>query len=222
MLYVLKFRGQYLKGNFQKSKGIKKIICGIFVFIIPVILPPDIFAKTVDVDYQKDGEEFAKGLVKKIKETDLEDVLEKKDRLKSPKGEAVEGDGCNNCVQNIENPESLVKRIEAEMGGRKEEILVFVSFSMPHLSLKELSREAGKHNAKLILRGLYRESFRKTAEKILEIDKKGLSLEIDPKLFKKYQIKQVPTFVLIEGKKEIGRLSGNVTLEYAKTELEKE
>lgn len=215
MLYVLVQR-------YYEGKKIIRLINLLFIFIIPVILPPDIFAKTEGVDYQKDGEEFAKSLVKKIKETDLEDVLEKKDRLKSPKGEAVEGDGCNNCVQNLENPENIAKKIEAEMGGRKEEILVFVSFSMPELSLKELSKEAGKHNAKLILRGLYRESFRKTAEKILEIDKKGLSLEIDPKLFKKYQIKQAPTFVLIEGEKEIGRLSGNVTLEYAKTELEKE
>lgn len=222
MLYVLRFMRQYLKRSIKKLNEIKRTILCMFVFIIPVVFPPDIFAKTEGVDYQNDGEEFAKDLVKKIKGEDLKDVLEKKDGLKSPKGEAVEGEGCNNCVQNIENPESLVKRIEAEMGGRKEEILVFVSFSMPELSLKELSKEAGKHNAKLILRGLYRESFRKTAEKILEIDKKGMGLEIDPKLFKKYQIKQVPTFVLIEGEKEIGRLSGNVTLEYAKTELEKE
>ncbi len=193
-----------------------------FLFVIPLIFPPDISGKTGGVDYKKDGEEFAKGLVKEIKGEDLENVLEKKEKLKNPKGEAVEGEGCNNCVQNIENPENLAKRIEEEIGETKKEILVFVSFSMPELSLKELSREAGKHNAKLILRGLYRESFKKTAEKILEIDKKGLSLEIDPKLFKKYGIKQVPTFVLIEGEKEISRLSGNVRLEYAKTELEKE
>lgn len=222
MLHVLKFIVQYLKGTFQKINEIKRGILGMFIFIIPVILPPDINAKTGGVDYQKDGEEFAKSLVKKIKETDLENVLEKKEKLKTPKGEAVEGDGCNNCVQNIENPENLAKRIEEEIGETKKEILVFVSFSMPELSLKELSREAGKHNAKLILRGLYRESFRKTAKKILEIDKKGMGLEIDPKLFKRYGIKQVPTFVLIEGEKEIGRLSGNVRLEYARTELEKE
>lgn len=55
----------------------------------------------------------------------------------------------------------------------------------------------------------------------MEIDKKGLSLEIDPKLFKKYGIKKVPTFVLVEKDDEIARLSGNVTLEYARTELEK-
>lgn len=193
-----------------------------FLFVIPLIFPPDISGKIGGVDYQKDGEEFAKDLVKEIKGEDLENVLEKKEKLKTPKGEAVEGDGCNNCVQNIENPENLAKRIEEEIGETKKEILVFVSFSMPKLSLKELSREAGKHNAKLILRGLYRESFKKTAEKILEIDKKGMGLEIDPKLFKRYGIKQVPTFVLIEGEKEIGRLSGNVRLEYAKTELEKE
>ena len=125
-------------------------------------------------------------------------------------------------MHNLENPEELSKKLESELGDSKKEILVFVSFSMPELSLRELSKASKKYNAKLILRGIYKESFRKTAEKILEIDKKGLSLEINPKLFKQYEIKQVPTFVLIEGGDEISRLSGNVTLEYAKSELEKE
>lgn len=117
--------------------------------------------------------------------------------------------------------ENIKKKIDAEMGEKKEEILVFVSFSMPDIALKELSREARKYNAKLVIRGIYKDSFKKTAEKILEIEEKGMSLEIDPKLFKRYGIRKVPTFVLVEGGEEVARLSGNVTLEYAKTELEK-
>lgn len=193
----------------------------LFIFIIPVIFPPDILAKTGVGDYQIEGEKFAKGLVKKISKKDLEWVLENKEKLKEPKGEAIEGEKCNNCVQNLENPDNIAKRVAAELGDSGREILVFVSFSMPELSLKELSRNARKYNARMILRGIYKDSFKKTAEKILEIDKKGLSLEIDPKLFKKYGIKKVPTFVLVEGGSEIARLSGNVTLEYARTGLEK-
>ena len=192
------------------------------LFILPIVFLSDVLARSEVIEYQRDGEEFAKGLVKKIKGEDLEDILEKKEKLKIPKGEAKEGEGCNNCVHNLENPEELSKKLESELGDSKKEILVFVSFSMPELSLRELSKASKKYNAKLILRGIYKESFRKTAEKILEIDKKGLSLEINPKLFKQYEIKQVPTFVLIEGGDEISRLSGNVTLEYAKSELEKE
>lgn len=192
------------------------------LFILPIVFLSDVLARSEVIEYQRDGEEFAKGLVKKIKGEDLENILEKKEKLKIPKGEAKEGEGCNNCVHNLENPEELSKKLESELGDSKKEILVFVSFSMPELSLRELSKASKKYNAKLILRGIYKESFRKTAEKILEIDKKGLSLEINPKLFKRYEIKQVPTFVLIEGGDEISRLSGNVTLEYAKSELEKE
>lgn len=192
------------------------------LFILPIVFLSDVLARSEVIEYQRDGEEFAKGLVKKIKGEDLENILEKKEKLKIPKGEAKEGEGCNNCVHNLENPEELSKKLESELGDSKKEVLVFVSFSMPELSLRELSKASKKYNAKLILRGIYKESFRKTAEKILEIDKKGLSLEINPKLFKQYEIKQVPTFVLIEGGDEISRLSGNVTLEYAKSELEKE
>lgn len=192
------------------------------LFILPIVFLSDVLARSEVIEYQRDGEEFAKGLVKKIKGEDLENILEKKEKLKIPKGEAKEGEGCNNCVHNLENPEELSKKLKSELGDSKKEILVFVSFSMPKLSLRELSKASKKYNAKLILRGIYKESFRKTAEKILEIDKKGLSLEINPKLFKQYEIKQVPTFVLIEGGDEISRLSGNVTLEYAKSELEKE
>lgn len=192
------------------------------LFILPIVFLSDVLARSEVIEYQRDGEEFAKGLVKKIKGEDLENILEKKEKLKIPKGEAKEGEGCNNCVHNLENPEELSKKLESELGDSKKEILVFVSFSMPELSLRELSKASKKYNAKLILRGIYKESFRKTAEKILEIDKKGLSLKINPKLFKQYEIKQVPTFVLIEGGDEISRLSGNVTLEYAKSELEKE
>lgn len=148
--------------------------------------------------------------------------MKKKEKLKAPKGEAKEGEGCDNCVQNIKNPEDLIKSIENELGEAEKEILVFVSFSMPAISLKELSREAKKYNARLILRGIYQDSFKRTVEKILETDKNGLSLEINPNLFRQYRIQKVPTFVLIRGKEEISRLSGNVTLEYAKTELEKE
>lgn len=192
------------------------------LFILPIVFLSDVLAKSKVIEYQRDGEEFAKRLVKKIKGEDLENILEKKEKLKIPKGEAKEGEGCNNCVHNLENPEELSKKLESELGDSKKEILVFVSFSMPELSLRELSKASKKYNAKLILRGIYKESFKKTAEKILEIDKEGLSLEINPKLFKQYEIKQVPTFVLIEGGDEISRLSGNVTLEYAKSELEKE
>ena len=118
-------------------------------------------------------------------------------------------------------------------------ILVFVSFSMPKASLRALASEAAKHNAVLVMRGLKGDSFKTTQKAFLELaveDGKGENLdpkdidqgdgqnsmqgfEINPELFKTYQIKKVPTFVLAKNTQEISRLSGNVSLEYAAKKL---
>jgi conjugal transfer pilus assembly protein TrbC len=100
-------------------------------------------------------------------------------------------------------------------------VVVFVSFSMPDASLKELGENADKYGATLVLRGLHEGSFVKTKEKILAINKNGIPLEINPELFRRYNIYRVPTFVLLKDGKEVHRLSGNVTLEYAAAKLRK-
>ncbi|MDR2781498.1 MAG: type-F conjugative transfer system pilin assembly protein TrbC [Holosporaceae bacterium] len=121
-------------------------------------------------------------------------------------------DGCKDCgsgIQNIPNKEATL-----ENG-----IIVFVSFSMPKASLMELGDQSQKYNATLVLRGIHEDSFLKTKNKILEINPKGLQLQIHPDLFRQYNIKKVPTFVLIKNGVEINRLSGNVTLEFAHSKL---
>jgi type-F conjugative transfer system pilin assembly protein TrbC len=98
-------------------------------------------------------------------------------------------------------------------------LVVFVSFSMPDVSLKELDENAEKYGAILVMRGLFEGSFVKTKDKILAINKNGLHLDINPELFRRYNIYRVPTFVLLKNGKEVHRLSGNVTLEYASAKL---
>ena len=118
-------------------------------------------------------------------------------------------------------------------------ILVFVSFFMPKASLRALASEAAKHNAVLVMRGLKGDSFKTTQKAFLELaveDGKGENLdpkdidqgdgqnsmqgfEINPELFKTYQIKKVPTFVLAKNTQEISRLSGNVSLDFAAKKL---
>ena len=56
-------------------------------------------------------------------------------------------------------------------------------------------------------------------EKILEINSNGLTADIDPQAFKQYNIMQVPTFVLLKNGEEVGRLVGNVTLDFAHKKL---
>ena len=171
-----------------------------------------------DIDYEKEGVKFAKEHVQELKKLDLEKVVAEKDKLNKPKGEAAQGESCNGCHVNLENPmANFEKEIDSE-----DRILVFVSFSMPNIAIKELNDQAQKYGAKLILRGLHEQSFKKTAKKILEIDKDGVKLDINPELFKKYGIKKVPTFILIRNGKEVSQLSGNVSLEYAKSKLVEE
>ena len=126
------------------------------------------------------------------------------------------GEGCKDgdCGAQILNTD-----FQQDSRVQGSSLVVFVSFSMPKASLVELSDQSLKYNATLVLRGICEGSFLKTKEKILEINPNGLRLDIHPDLFKQYDIKRVPTFVLVKNGKEVSRLSGNVTLEFASSKL---
>ncbi len=96
-----------------------------------------------------------------------------------------------------------------------ENILIFISFSMPKECLKNLYEESKVTGAALILRGLKNNSFKETADIIKELE---IVAQIDPELFEKYQIRTVPTFVLIDQEEPVV-LKGNVTLSYAKAKF---
>lgn len=98
--------------------------------------------------------------------------------------------------------------------------LIFVSFSLPASTLQSLYKDAKKVGGKLVLRGLYQNSFQKTVLKLIEMK---IEVTIDPLLFRKYSVTVVPTFLLVEGeraldllkeRKEI-KLSGHVSSQYA-------
>ena len=97
-----------------------------------------------------------------------------------------------------------------------EEILIFVSFSMPQEVLKNLNQDAQKYAATLILKGLVDNSFKQTVAKLKDFPS---SVEIDPSAFEKYHITKVPTFIRVREGKEVARLSGNVTLSFAAQKL---
>lgn len=95
-------------------------------------------------------------------------------------------------------------------------ILIFVSLSMPEVSLQALYQEAESLGAVLVLRGLQEHSFKKTASTLKRL---GIAVQIDPTLFTRYEVSQVPTFVGLypEG---VHRLSGNVSLSYVIEQFE--
>lgn len=139
--------------------------------------------------------------------------------------------------QSFENSKNPHPDILSPSKLKTTEILVFVSFSMPKASLRTLAKEAAKHNAVLVMRGLKGDSFKTTQQAFLEIanetDNPKLDhneiaknapqdiqgFEVNPELFKTYHIKKVPTFVLVKNQAEVARLSGNVSLSFAAKKL---
>ena len=134
--------------------------------------------------------------------------------------------GCKKKPQQEIN-ETLNEELTLEQVNQEAEdkILVFVSFSMPTVSLVALSQEAEKQHAVLVMCGLKDDSFKETQKAFQNLGKDVESgIEINPEAFETYQIKQVPVFVLvksIQGKdpRELSRLSGNVSLSFAANKL---
>jgi len=122
-----------------------------------------------------------------------------------------DGPGCNVMPFSQKMVSNTTTSSESK---QNQNLIVFVSFSMPEASLKALFEALDKNpDVKLVMRGLVDDSMDKTARKINEL---GGVLEINPELFDRYQITHVPTFVLVNGDKPALKLAGNVTLSYAR------
>ncbi|CDZ79408.1 conjugal transfer pilus assembly protein TrbC [Legionella massiliensis] len=82
------------------------------------------------------------------------------------------------------------------------QVSVFISFSMPQLLLEETLKESSERRIPVYLRGLYKDSMKETAAKVMALSKKipMLNLQIDPTLFERFGIEQVPALVLDNGK----------------------
>ncbi len=110
--------------------------------------------------------------------------------------------------------ESIVSETPVPTVVKDEQILVFVSFSMPEASIKHLLESLKDHpEVTLVLRGLIDDSMEKTARYVADI--KGV-FEINPERFEEYNIQVVPTFVFLKRDVPIAQLKGNITLTHAK------
>jgi conjugal transfer pilus assembly protein TrbC len=104
-------------------------------------------------------------------------------------------------------------------------ILVFVSFSMHDLSLKQWMRQAALIHAPVVVRGLIHNSFKETMQKMTALtrDNQG-GVQIDPVLFRRFHIDRVPAVVVWREtnclpsqscKESYDVVYGNVTLAFA-------
>lgn len=95
-------------------------------------------------------------------------------------------------------------------------LFIFISFSVPIESWKDLSCEMEKADGVFVLNGIPNSSFSEFADKVKEIRSKGIDapIQIDPQSFEKYGIEHVPAFILDDGK-GFDKIYGNIPLSKA-------
>lgn len=110
-------------------------------------------------------------------------------------------------------------------------LMIFVSSSIPKSSLKDLMIQAKQAGGILVFRGIIG-SLKNTQEFLADISRDNVSAIIDPRLFDIFQIKLVPTFVVLSGATQDciekdcqftpkhDRITGNITLKYALEQIE--
>lgn len=104
------------------------------------------------------------------------------------------------------------------------ELLVFVSFSIPHESLVRLAEQARRADAVLVFRGLAGATLREMNARLAPLARTGAAMQINPQAFARFGIRAVPTFVVAAG--DLGcagsaceghaeRVAGDVSLDFA-------
>lgn len=80
--------------------------------------------------------------------------------------------------------------------------LLLVSFAMPDSQLVALARDAGRSGTTLVLRGLVDNDLMATSRRIRQLldasQTEHLTLMVDPTLFQRFAVQQVPTLVVSE------------------------
>lgn len=127
-------------------------------------------------------------------------------------------------AQKAINYQSLIENLKTTTAKSMEQgavqkapnAVVFVSFSMPDLALKQLIAEGKKYQIPVVMRGLYKNSFQETATRIFNLvkEKNQGGIAIDPLWFKEFNIKTVPAFVVRHGN-DFDVVYGNVSLKRA-------
>lgn len=130
------------------------------------------------------------------------------------------------------DPLRIAREFESKRNGRNansEELLIFVSTSMPKRALQLLGQQAEKAGAVIILRGMLGAlgtpgAINETIKAIEPAASTGASVQIDPEQFARFEVSAVPSFVLARKQEGCGteqcasqsfKLVGDVSLEYA-------
>ena len=170
------------------------------IFMTSMILP--VFANTNDLINQQiqHRDQITKSYQGKFE--DLKDSAPQKIISYQPLIENLKTTVANNLGQGVEQ--------------KAPNAVIFVSFSMPDLALKQLIAEGKKYQIPVVMRGLYKNSFQETAAKIFNLvkEKNHGGVAIDPLWFKEFNIQTVPAFVIRHGN-DFDVVYGNIFLKRA-------
>ncbi|KTD47798.1 type-F conjugative transfer system pilin assembly protein TrbC [Legionella quateirensis] len=92
-------------------------------------------------------------------------------------------------------------------------VSVFISFSMPDKLLEETLKDCMRLKIPAYLNGLHHNSMQETAIRVMELSQKipDLNLQIDPTLFERFGIQQVPALV-VENNNSFDVIYGHLSL----------
>jgi len=125
------------------------------------------------------------------------------------------------------------KQIQNQNPFPQDELMVFISTSMPKESLMLLARQTANAGGVLMLRGfkggLQKGAMQETLKELKPLADAGVNMQIDPEAFVRFGITAVPSFVLATPDESCSRdpqqqkqcqwsaarLSGDVSLDYA-------
>lgn len=115
----------------------------------------------------------------------------------------------------------MAEKQQSVMGGQDSQretpqVMYFVSSSIPTEGMRLILRDADRLGIPAAMRGLINNDFRSTAAYVMELaqpDNKG-GVQVDPTLFKQFDIKAVPALV-VTCTGGYDRITGNVKLERA-------
>ncbi len=97
------------------------------------------------------------------------------------------------------DPLAVAQRYRQSRTGTGEsgpDLLVFVSFAMPKVSLERLAMDAAKSGAVLVFRGPMEGSIKKTLTAFEPLAKLGARAILDPEAFAHHRIEAVPVYLL--------------------------
>lgn len=96
----------------------------------------------------------------------------------------------------IDPSEMAARMANAAVRVKGNDLMVFISLTMPPEIIKQLAEQAKERGATIMLRGFVGDSLQKTQNIAASLNKAGAVWQINPEAFKVFRVTNVPTFVI--------------------------